>query len=315
MRTAFKWCLLLLNSLAFLGCASTAEDFQNMSLPERQAAVCYGSDAFEQRKQQLSFYEEEITNKQNVLNLGYRIHTQCRTVKIKAPPPDCSGYSTDMGKSTCQGTAWTRDSWETQCTETPVSIDPRYEQETIDEYRQTYSDLSSSHSELTQQCFTRISEMPPEAAYIYYSEDMEPRASGASTVDTKSSAENPMVVSRANTSQPPGYAGQMKDGVRHGVGTQSYGNGDKYNGHWRDGMRHGKGTYFYKDGRVYEGSWVKGKLDGYVTQTFLNGEIYEGFMKQDQYDGYGVLTCADGSSRDLYHEEDKLITGTFCPRS
>jgi hypothetical protein len=175
MKTALNWFAGLLTTMVLLGCATSKEDFEQMSLTERQAAVCYGSDTFEQRKQQLAFYEEEITSKQSVLNLGYRIHTQCRQVKIIAPPPDCSGYSTDLGKSTCQGTAWTRNSYETQCTETPVSIDPRYEREMLDEYRQTYSDLSSSHSKLTQQCFTRISEMPPEAAYIYYSEDMEPR--------------------------------------------------------------------------------------------------------------------------------------------
>ena len=30
-------------------------------------------------------------------------------------------------------------------------------------------------------------------------------------------------------------------------------------------------------------------------------------------DGVGVLTCADGSAHDFYWEDDKLVSGTFCP--
>ena len=170
MKNALSWFAALLIAQVLLGCATTKEDFQNMSLTERQAAVCYGSNAFEQRKDRLSYYEEEITEKQKVLNRGYRIHTQCQTVTVPGKQVDCS---TARLPRTCEQQNGPRK--ETQCTETPVSIDARYEQQMLDEYRQTFSDLSSSHSELTQQCFSRVSEMPPEAAYIYYSEGMEPR--------------------------------------------------------------------------------------------------------------------------------------------
>lgn len=172
MRTAFKWCLLLLHSLAFLGCATTAEDFQKMSLTERQSAVCYGSDAFEERKERLSYYEEEIPKRQRVLSRGYRIHTTCRTV-AEEQTKICSA-KTSTGKMMCDGIPAPK-TYRNECTETPVDIDPQYEQEVLDEYSRAYSALSASHSAFTQECFARVAEMPPQAAYIYYSEDMEPR--------------------------------------------------------------------------------------------------------------------------------------------
>ena len=170
MKDTLNWMAVLTIVLALLGCAATADDFQKMSLAKRQDAVCYGSDAFEQRKEQLSFYREEIAEKQQIISRGYRLHTQCQRVTVPGRQVDCSNAR--LPRSCEQMNAPKK---ETQCTETPVSIDPQYEQQMLDEYRQAYSDLSSSHSELTQRCLSRVSEMPPAAAYIYYSEGMEPR--------------------------------------------------------------------------------------------------------------------------------------------
>lgn len=51
MKTALNWFAGLLTTMVLLGCATSKEDFEQMSLTERQAAVCYGSDTFEQGKQ------------------------------------------------------------------------------------------------------------------------------------------------------------------------------------------------------------------------------------------------------------------------
>ena len=166
--------LVLVLPLLTVGCATTQEDFAAMSSSDRQRAVCYGSNAFKQRKEQLSVLKTEIEKKQVVLSRGYRIHTQCRQVKITAPPKDCSGQSS-LGRTVCEGTAWTRDRYENQCTETPVSIDPRYERESLDEYRNASAKLTALHSKRTQACLTRVARMPSQAAYIYYSENMEPQ--------------------------------------------------------------------------------------------------------------------------------------------
>jgi hypothetical protein len=167
---------MLIASLPMLviGCATSQQDFETMSKTERQAAVCYGADSFKQRKEQMSFYQSEIEKKQVILSRGYRIHTQCQQIKVAAPQTSC-GAKTGMGKTMCEGTAWTRDTYKTECTETPVGIDPKYEQETLSDYQKALATMSSVHSEKTQVCLARVSEMPPQAAYIYYSENMEPQ--------------------------------------------------------------------------------------------------------------------------------------------
>jgi hypothetical protein len=46
-----------------------------------------------------------------------------------------------------------------------------------------------------------------------------------------------------------------KDDKRHGQGTNTYADGEKYVGEYKDDNRHGQGTYTYADGRIEEGIW------------------------------------------------------------
>ena len=55
--------LVLVLPLLSVGCATTQKDFAAMSVSDRQRAVCYGSNAFKQRKEQLSLYKTEIEKK------------------------------------------------------------------------------------------------------------------------------------------------------------------------------------------------------------------------------------------------------------
>ena len=52
-------------------------------------------------------------------------------------------------------------------------------------------------------------------------------------------------------------AGEFKDGIKHGKGTFTLANGDKYEGGWKDNVMHGKGTYTYANGDKYA---MEGKL-------------------------------------------------------
>lgn len=312
-----RWCLMMLTAIAptifFVGCAATRQDFDEMSLPERQAAVCYEAAAFKQRKQQMAFYEEAIEDKQELLSRGYRVHTSCQMVTVALPAKDCSGMS-DLAAAFCRGEPTTKQ--ERRCVETPVTIDPEFEKKELESYRLALSNLSAQHISKTQSCFVRVAEMPPEAAYVYYAERMEPQAGDKveAPVPPQATTSSPSPANPSGTASTSDYAGQMSGGKRHGTGTQKYPNGDKYYGSWRDDLQHGEGTYFYKDGRVYEGNWVDGQLDGYVIQTFPNGEVYDGFMREGAYHGYGVLTCTDGTTYDFYWENDKMISGTMgCP--
>ncbi len=60
-----------------------------------------------------------------------------------------------------------------------------------------------------------------------------------------------MFVSCAST---PKSMGEMKDGKKHGQGTFTYPNGDKYTGEFKSDLRDGKGVIIYSDGTKYEGN-------------------------------------------------------------
>ena len=55
------------------------------------------------------------------------------------------------------------------------------------------------------------------------------------------------------------YAGEFKDGKKHGRGTFTDADGTKYVGEFKDGKPHGKGTVTLVDGRVLKGIWSNGK--------------------------------------------------------
>jgi len=111
------------------------------------------------------------------------------------------------------------------------------------------------------------------------------------------------------------YEGETKDGMKHGMGTLTWDDGDQYvgefkndektngtfrwkggdtyTGEWKFSLMHGKGTYTYKNGRMYDGQWVSGYKQGYGVFTWPIGDKYEGFFLKDQCDGPGKMTYAD----------------------
>jgi len=118
------------------------------------------------------------------------------------------------------------------------------------------------------------------------------------------------------------YGGEWKYGKKHGQGTKTYANGDKYLGGWQDDMRHGQGTYTWremsayatplfnwwdknhrvlsigrdKNDRIkYEGEWKDDKKNGQGRLLYRNGDEYLGEWKDDKRHGQGTSTSADGA--------------------
>ena len=48
-------------------------------------------------------------------------------------------------------------------------------------------------------------------------------------------------------------------GKRHGQGTDTFRDGEKYVGEWKNNRKNGQGTMTYSDGTKYVGEWEKGK--------------------------------------------------------
>lgn len=112
------------------------------------------------------------------------------------------------------------------------------------------------------------------------------------------------------------YEGETLEGCKHGVGTLTWDDGDKfegvfvsdekvrgtftwkagdkYTGEWKHSLMHGKGTYHYRNGRKYEGDWVAGYKQGVGTFTWPNGDSYKGQFHLDKCNGIGQQTFADG---------------------
>eukprot|EP01100_Stratorugosa_tubuloviscum_P014664 TRINITY_DN798_c1_g2_i1.p1 TRINITY_DN798_c1_g2~~TRINITY_DN798_c1_g2_i1.p1 ORF type:complete len:287 (-),score=138.21 TRINITY_DN798_c1_g2_i1:100-960(-) len=112
------------------------------------------------------------------------------------------------------------------------------------------------------------------------------------------------------------YEGETKNGMKHGVGTLSWDDGDQYIGEfendekvrgtfnwkggdqyagdWKHSLMHGRGIYTYRNGRRYEGEWVGGYKEGKGIFTWPNGDKYDGEFHRDQCHGEGTQEYADG---------------------
>jgi len=111
------------------------------------------------------------------------------------------------------------------------------------------------------------------------------------------------------------YEGETKNNLKHGKGTLTWDDGDKftgefendekvygtfnwkvgdqYIGEWKNSLMHGKGTYTYRNGRKYEGDWFGGYKEGAGKMTWPNGDKYEGGFHKDYCHGVGTQTYAD----------------------
>tara|TARA_B110000503_G_scaffold85549_1_gene130166 strand:+ start:200 stop:766 length:567 start_codon:yes stop_codon:yes gene_type:complete len=90
------------------------------------------------------------------------------------------------------------------------------------------------------------------------------------------------------------YVGDKKNGNRHGYGTNTFVNGDKYIGEFKNNYYDGQGIMYWASGSKYEGQLKSGKQHGQGTFNNSNGDKYVGEWKYDYKDGQGVMYFANG---------------------
>ena len=90
------------------------------------------------------------------------------------------------------------------------------------------------------------------------------------------------------------YVGDMKNGKRHGFGTNTFVNGDMYIGDFKNNYYDGHGIMFWASGNKYKGQLKSGKHHGKGTFTYSSGDKYVGEWKDDYKDGQGIMYFANG---------------------
>ena len=91
------------------------------------------------------------------------------------------------------------------------------------------------------------------------------------------------------------YRGQFNEsGQRHGMGTQRWENGDKYEGTFWNGLMDGEGTLNFNDGTEYVGGWKLNQMDGQGTRRYPNGDVYTGGYRAGKRTGQGRCYFANG---------------------
>ena len=101
------------------------------------------------------------------------------------------------------------------------------------------------------------------------------------------------------------YFGEIKYGLRHGIGIMKYENGTIYEGHWVNDYKEGLGAEKTQNNDKYEGYYLKGKPHGQGTFFWKNGDTYQGEWNNGLRHGYGILKNSKGETFEGKWQNDK----------
>ena len=73
------------------------------------------------------------------------------------------------------------------------------------------------------------------------------------------------------------YEGEIREGMKHGIGVLFTENGETYEGYWERNVKKGFGKYAFSNGDIYTGNFDNNKPNGHGKKEFcLSGSVYEG---------------------------------------
>jgi len=109
------------------------------------------------------------------------------------------------------------------------------------------------------------------------------------------------------------YKGTMLNGLRSGIGLQTFKDGSVYIGNFAKGLPHGMGMFNFSNGSQFKGEFEKGLLSGLGMYHTQSGDVLKGIFKHGKLNGHGIYEFADGgeSSQGIF-EEGTLVCKADC---
>ncbi|RID54847.1 hypothetical protein BRARA_G02137, partial [Brassica rapa] len=89
------------------------------------------------------------------------------------------------------------------------------------------------------------------------------------------------------------YSGEWFNGQSHGFGVQTCADGSSYVRKFKFGLKHGLGSYHFRNGDKHAGEYFRDKIHGFGVCHFPNGHYYEGAWhegRKQRYGTYGFIT-------------------------
>ncbi|WP_455540087.1 hypothetical protein [Terrisporobacter sp.] len=90
-----------------------------------------------------------------------------------------------------------------------------------------------------------------------------------------------------------------------------YDNGDIYKGQIKNGIREGLGTCYFANKDIYEGMWKNDRMDCVGKYIYADKSYYSGDFKNGCKEGIGVYQCDDYKYIGQYYANRKGRVGTF----
>ena len=104
------------------------------------------------------------------------------------------------------------------------------------------------------------------------------------------------------------YVGDFSNGTWTGHGTFIGHGGDRYSGEWTRFAQHGPGKATYPDGNELDGIWVHGNFShGRALMIWPNGDQYAGGYADGHMEGGGTYTFANGDTCSGNWHKDALV--------
>ena len=160
---------LFFTALFTAGCTTISpEEFQSYSSDERARVICNDSRQARKRRYEIRDIWRKIEKQSDLLDTGYRVHEHCQTITEKTEG-NCPSEA-DQESSCVRPLEVERE----VCTETPVPIDPYYEESVLNNLKSRLSNAESIDRNLFKVCAEKAKSLSFREAYYLYDEGLEP---------------------------------------------------------------------------------------------------------------------------------------------